>query len=66
MGTKKYWVVKQNFEKINIMFQKNTKILDFMSLWPSLEWKTFSYGIKVNINAYANKIIENTDFLNDF
>ena len=37
-----------------------------MSLWPSLEWKTFSNGIKVNIYAYANKIIENTDFSNDF
>ena len=37
-----------------------------MSLRPSLEWKTFSNGIKVNIYAYANKIIENTDFSNDF
>ena len=36
-----------------------------MSLWPSLEWKTFSNGIKVNIYAYANKIFENNDFLND-
>ena len=66
MGTKKYWVVKQNFEKINIMFQKNTKILDFMSLWPSLKWKTCSNGIKVNIYAYAIKTIEKIDFLNDF
>ena len=37
-----------------------------MSLWPSLEWKTFLDGIKVNIYAYANKIVENNDFLNDF
>ena len=37
-----------------------------MSLWPSLEWKTFLDGIKVNINTYANKIAENNDFLNDF
>ena len=37
-----------------------------MSLWPSLEWKTFLDGIKVNIYAYANKIFENNDFLNDF
>ena len=38
---------------------------DFLSLWPSLEWKTFFNGIKVNIYAYANKIVENNDFLND-
>ena len=37
-----------------------------MSLWPSLEWKTFSNGIKVNNCAFANNIIENTDFSNDF
>ena len=37
-----------------------------MSLWPSFEWKNFSNGIKVNIYADANKIIENTDFSNDF
>ena len=39
---------------------------DFMSLWTSLEWKTFLDGIKVHIYAYANKIVENNDFLNDF
>ena len=31
-----------------------------MSLWPSLEWKTFTNDIKVNIYAYANKIIKIT------
>ena len=39
---------------------------DFMSLWPNLEWKTFLDGIKFNIYAYANQIVENNDFLNDF
>ena len=39
---------------------------DFMSLRPSLKWKTFLDGIEVNIYAYANKIVENNDFLNDF
>ena len=48
------------------MSEKYRKFCDFMSLWPSLEWKTFSNGIKVNIYAYANKIIENADFSNDF
>ena len=37
-----------------------------MSLQPSLDWKTFQNVIKVNIYSYANKIIENNDFLNDF
>ena len=37
-----------------------------MSFWPSLDWKTFQNVIKVNIYSYANKIIENNDFLNDF
>ena len=32
-----------------------------MSLWPSLEWKTFSNGTKVNIHAYENRIIEHTE-----
>jgi len=37
-----------------------------MSLRPSLEWKTFIDGMKVNIYAYANNTVENNDFLNDF
>ena len=39
-----------------------------MSLWPSLERKTFLDCIKVNIYGYANanKIVENNDFMNDF
>ena len=37
-----------------------------MSLWLSLEWKTFSNGMKVNIYPYAINIIENTDFSNDY
>ena len=48
------------------MLKKCRNFCDFMSLWQSLEWKTFSNGIKVNICAYANDIIENTDFSNDF
>ena len=31
-----------------------------------LRKENFLNGIKVNIHAYANKIIENNDFLNDF
>ena len=37
-----------------------------MSLWPSLEWKTFTNDIKVNIYAYANKISTKNYFSNDF
>ena len=47
------------------MSEKYRKFCDFMSLWPSLELKTFSNGIKVNTYAYENEIIENSDFSND-
>ena len=47
------------------LFKKFRNFSDFMSLWPSLESKTFLDDTKVNIYA-ANKIVENNDFLKDF
>ena len=52
--------------KWTLFVQKCRNFCNFMSLWPCLEWKTFLDGIKVNIYAYANKIVENNDILNDF
>ena len=51
-----------------ICLKKYRNFCDFMSLWPSLERKTFLDCIKVNIYGYANanKIVENNDFMNDF
>ena len=52
---------------MDFICSKNAEtFFEFMSLRPSLKWKTFLDGIEVNIYAYANKIVENNDFLNDF
>ena len=42
------------------------KILWFYESMAKLRMETFSNGVKVNIYAYANKMIENNEFLNDF
>ena len=42
------------------------KLLWFYEFIAKIGVENFLDGIKVNIYAYANKIVENNDFLNDF